>query len=1209
MRKIRALVVAACTALSLAGCGKGIVPVVGSTSQSLAIAGRVHGGQQPITGSTIQLYAVGTTGYGSAPTALGTPSLTDATGSFSLVGHGITCPSPSTRVYLTASGGNPGISGVVNNSAIQLITAIGRCDSITSSSFYFIDEVSTVASVYELAQFMDPATGNIGSYASSQSGLLAAFALRPSLYSLSNGTAMTTTVGGNGIVPQAEINTLANIIASCVNSSGPTSASCTPLFNATTIGASTPANVLTAALSIALHPGNQVSTLMTLSLATAPFQPSLTTTPNDFTLALTYTVNAFYPTGVAVDGGGNIWIADYKNPGGGFQSCLVRLSPLGQAASPFCNGTNGIFSLAIDNTNSVWGASSLNNSITSFDFNGNSVRGPFTVGSSPESVAVDGNNNIWVANTNSNSISVVSNSGSTATYSGGGLAAPDSIAIDPQGNVWAANYNGSSISEFSGGGSPITTTAYSGGGLNQPQSIAFDTSNNVWAGNNSGSVISELNSTGTPVSSSGYSGGAVGNTAAILFDGSGNLWIATLANKLAEIAPNGTPITPSSGYTAPALNTPTGLAIDPSGNIWVTNNPNPLHTPGTQAKIVEFVGAATPVITPISAGLQNGQINQRPGTPIPVSVVSSALPYYTAGTAYFAQLHAQGGNSGTYTWSLASGSLPTGLTLSTSGLISGTSSASGTTFTVQAADSALLSNTGSKSLTLTPTSALPSGTNTSTLNGRYAMQLNGFNGGSAPTGGAVTGYATIGSLSFDGAGSFTGALQYTGYSSLTTLAITISGTYTLGADNRGLMIVTSTSTPGYLPQQLAFSVGNFSSGTPQSIRFAEFDYTGGVATTGMASGFAKLQDNTTFIPATIAQTFVFGLTGETPCNGCGSTSTFGTLSAAGRFVNSSGTSTGEMDAASDSASYPGVTLAGSYTAPDATTGAGTLTLSPTGTLFSSPPTHYAYTVVNAQEILLLSADGHTTSTLLYGDALAQTGTFTNATIAGTYIASELGAANNSGTATNFPSQTVATLVAFTTTAVGTANIFLDQNQGGQIKAEQVAGTNSPYAIDANGRMTVQGGGPGSPIFYLANATGGFGTEQPDIPSNGGGPAGLLTFERQTGSSFTCSTLAGAFFLGNAPPPTVLSATSGVLTAASGTFTVTGDNSDPSGVLTAGGNFTFTCSADTYTSTLGRLTLTQSNGKPSVAYIVSPTKAILIDIKPNKSQPSMIVLQQ
>ncbi len=72
----------------------------------------------------------------------------------------------------------------------------------------------------------------------------------------------------------------------------------------------------------------------------------------------------------------------------------------------------------------------------------------------------------------------------------------------------------------------------------------------------------------------------------------------------------------------------------------------------------------------------------------PLSITTASLPNGTVGTAYSQPL-AAGGGTGTYTWSLASGSLPPGLVLSTAGVLAGTPTASGTyPFTVKVTDSA-----------------------------------------------------------------------------------------------------------------------------------------------------------------------------------------------------------------------------------------------------------------------------------------------------------------------------------------------------------------------------------------------------------------------------------------------------------------------------------------------------------------------------------------
>ena len=101
-------------------------PIV--TGSQGKIKGNVHGGQQPVNGAVIQLYAVGMTGYTSGATPL-IPSadqlisgnaLTTSTGSFDITGD-YTCPTGS-YVYITASGGNPG-AGI--NTNLALMAALG----------------------------------------------------------------------------------------------------------------------------------------------------------------------------------------------------------------------------------------------------------------------------------------------------------------------------------------------------------------------------------------------------------------------------------------------------------------------------------------------------------------------------------------------------------------------------------------------------------------------------------------------------------------------------------------------------------------------------------------------------------------------------------------------------------------------------------------------------------------------------------------------------------------------------------------------------------------------------------------------------------------------------------------------------------------------------------------------------------------------------
>ncbi len=93
----------------------------------------------------------------------------------------------------------------------------------------------------------------------------------------------------------------------------------------------------------------------------------------------------------------------------------------------------------------------------------------------------------------------------------------------------------------------------------------------------------------------------------------------------------------------------------------------------------------------------------------PLSIVSSTLAATTTGSSYSQTLQASGGTPG-YTWSIASGILPAGLTLASStGVISGTPSGSGTaTFTVAVSDNGSPTKSASASTSIAVTAPVVS---------------------------------------------------------------------------------------------------------------------------------------------------------------------------------------------------------------------------------------------------------------------------------------------------------------------------------------------------------------------------------------------------------------------------------------------------------------------------------------------------------------------
>jgi len=237
--------------------------------------GKMQGGQQPVSGATIQLYAVGTTDGGGAKPLLKTTVTSDANGGFTITGD-FDCPDSDPLVYLVGTGGDPGVGS--NNSAIGLMAALGHCSSLSASTFIWMDEVTTVAAAAALATYMTP-PANVG--AANANLLAVAFQLASEYADTSHGSSpgvgySDTATPYQAGIPVATINTLANILASCVNSASSTSLMCSQLASLT--GGST--DTLTAIVKVMQNPGAyDTAGLFALATATGPFQPQLSSAP------------------------------------------------------------------------------------------------------------------------------------------------------------------------------------------------------------------------------------------------------------------------------------------------------------------------------------------------------------------------------------------------------------------------------------------------------------------------------------------------------------------------------------------------------------------------------------------------------------------------------------------------------------------------------------------------------------------------------------------------------------------------------------------------------------------------------------------------------------------------------------------------------------------------------------------------------------------
>lgn len=373
------------------------------------------------------------------------------------------------------------------------------------------------------------------------------------------------------------------------------------------------------------------------------------------------------PVGVAVDGTGNLYIADSENhtirkvTTAGVVTTLAG-SP-GESGNNDGTGTAARFSsprgVAVDGSGNVYVADSENNTIRkvspagvvttlagSGDYGAEDGAGTAASFAYPVGVAVDGSGNVFVADVWNSKIRKITSGGVVSTYAGSGdfgsddgigeaasFNSPHGVAVDGSGNVYVADTDNHTIRKISALGEVSTLAGLAGNSGSEdgdgettrfawPQGVSVDSSGNVYVADVGNETIRKVTSTGltsTLAGSAGERGSSDGSGSVARFarpqgvavDVSGNVYVADSENDAIRKVTSVGSVTTLAGATASGtangtgssarFSTPLGVGTDGAGNVYVADTGNHTIRKITPAGVVTIFAG-----TPGEAGSEDG---------------------------------------------------------------------------------------------------------------------------------------------------------------------------------------------------------------------------------------------------------------------------------------------------------------------------------------------------------------------------------------------------------------------------------------------------------------------------------------------------------------------------------------------------------------------------------------------------------------------------
>jgi streptogramin lyase len=331
----------------------------------------------------------------------------------------------------------------------------------------------------------------------------------------------------------------------------------------------------------------------------------------------------YQPRGVAVDGSGNVYVADFANS-------AVKEMPAGCASSSCVHTLGGGFyyptSIALDSSGNIYVGDPPNSAVYEMPEGCPSSSCVKALGGAfldPTGVAVDGSGNVYVSEYDNSAVTEMPAecaSSSCVTTLGGGFNSPVGVAVDSRGNVYVADSENNQVKEMPPGCASSSCVTALGGGFYDPDFVAVDGSGDVYFGDGSNSAVQEIMTRGVNFFTVSVGTASAAIPLTFTFNSAGSL-------SSHQVLTQGAPGLDFNAAVAQGSNACNGTTAYATGNTCTVNVTFAPTKPGTRYGAVELLNAdGGTIATAYVYGTGVGpQVNFLPGTQstLPLANISS----------------------------------------------------------------------------------------------------------------------------------------------------------------------------------------------------------------------------------------------------------------------------------------------------------------------------------------------------------------------------------------------------------------------------------------------------------------------------------------------------------------------------------------------------------------------------------------------------------